>query len=105
VVSTNGCFAGNIIPVGRLSPAGIAILNSWPVPNLANFIGGNGNWFAAALHTQDQRKDTLALDYNLTSKQRLTFRRQNYAYSSVNRSMAAPTGRPSSSTVLTRPTP
>ena len=76
-------FPGNIIPPSRLSPAGIAILNSWPVPtftNFANFIGVNGNWFAAALHTQHQRKDTLALDYNLTSKQRLTFRRQNYTY-------------------------
>jgi Carboxypeptidase regulatory-like domain len=73
-------FPGNIIPANRLSPAGIAILNSWPVPDLANFIGGNGNWFASALHTQHQRKDTLALDYNATSKQRLTFRRQNYAY-------------------------
>src|SRR5262249_7023000 len=44
-----------------------------------NFID-SANWFAAALHTQHQRKDTLALDYNLTSKQRLTFRRQNYTY-------------------------
>jgi predicted heme/steroid binding protein len=75
-----GCFPGNIIPTNRLSPAGIALLNEWPVPNLTNFIGGNGNWFAAALHTQHQRKDTLALDYNLTSKQRLTFRRQHYTY-------------------------
>jgi predicted heme/steroid binding protein len=75
-----GCFPGNIIPANRLSPAGIALLNDWPVPNLTNFIGTNGNWFAAALHTQHQRKDTLALDYNLTSKQRLTFRRQHYTY-------------------------
>ena len=69
----------NIIPVNRLSPAGIALLNEWPTPNLTNFID-SANWFAAALHTQHQRKDTLALDYNLTSKQRLTFRRQNYTY-------------------------
>src|SRR3989454_879895 len=78
--NTNGCFPGNIIPADRRSPNGLGILNAWPVPNLANFIGGNGNWFAAALHTYDQRKDTLSLDANLTARQRLTFRRQNYTY-------------------------
>lgn len=70
----------NVIPNNQLSPNGIGILNAWPVPNLTNFIGGNGNWFAAKLHTQHQRKDTLTLDINLTSNQRLAFRRQNYKY-------------------------
>jgi len=74
------CFPGNVIPAGRLSPNGLGILNAWPVPNLTNFIGGNGNWFAARLHTQHQRKDTLAVDMNLTASQRLAFRRQNYTY-------------------------
>jgi Carboxypeptidase regulatory-like domain/TonB-dependent Receptor Plug Domain len=78
--NTNGCFQGNIIPQDRVSPNGLGILNAWPVPNLTNFIGGNGNWFAAALHTYDQRKDSLSLDANLTDRQRLTFRRQNYTY-------------------------
>ncbi len=78
--NTNGCFPGNIIPPDRRSPNGLGILNAWPVPNLTNFIGGNGDWFAAALHTYDQRKDTLSLDANLTARQRLTFRRQNYTY-------------------------
>jgi hypothetical protein len=80
VGSTSGCFPGNIIPANRVSPAGVGILNAWPVPNLASFIGGNGNWFAAALHTQHQRKDTLALDFNATSNQRISFRRQQYSY-------------------------
>jgi hypothetical protein len=57
----SGCFPGNIIPPNRVSPNGIGILNAWPVPNLTNFIGG-GNWFAAKLHTFDQRKDTAAVD-------------------------------------------
>ena len=78
--NTNGCFTGNVIPRDRISPNGLGILNAWPAPNLTNFIGGNGNWFGSALHTYDQRKDTLSLDENLTSRQRLTFRRQNYTY-------------------------
>ncbi len=70
----------NVIPVNRLSPGGIAILNSWPVPNLTTFIGTNGNWFAAKLHTFDQRKDTGAVDVNINDKQRLRFRMTHYYY-------------------------
>jgi len=76
----SGCFPGNIIPSNRLSPNGVGILNAWPIPNLTNFIGGNGNWFAAKLHTFDQRKDTVGVDVNLTDKQRLRFHAMNYAY-------------------------
>ena len=32
------------------------------------------------MHPQDQRKDTLAADINLTDRQRLQFRRNNYAF-------------------------
>src|SRR5207248_3000746 len=80
VFNTNGCFPGNIIPANRLSPAGIGILNDWPVPNLTSFVGGNGDWFAAKGHTQHQRKDTAAVDINITENQRLQFRHQQYAY-------------------------
>ncbi len=83
VQNTNGCFAGNLIPSTRLSPNGIGILNAWPIPTQltpATFIGGNGNWFAAKLHTFDQRKDTAGVDVNLTEKQRLRFHAMNYAY-------------------------
>jgi hypothetical protein len=75
----SGCFAGNVIPPTRLSPNGVGILNAWPAPNLTSFIGG-GNWFAAKLHTFDQRKDTAAVDVNLTERQRLRFRATNYSY-------------------------
>src|SRR5262249_8191444 len=54
--NTNGCFAGNIIGSERISPNGLGILNAWPVPNLANYIGGNGDWVTAALDTPDPRR-------------------------------------------------
>src|SRR5205085_10893741 len=44
-------------------------------------INRNHFFFTAAIHPQDQRKDTLAVDMNLTEKQRLQFRRMNYAFS------------------------
>src|SRR6266704_157625 len=80
VADQSGCFPGNVIPSNRLSPNGVGILNAWPIPNLTTFIGGNGNWFAAKLHTFDQRKDTAGVDLNLTEKQRIRFRATNYAY-------------------------
>jgi len=75
----SGCFPGNVIPAGRLSPNGIGILNAWPVPNLANFIGG-GNWFGAKTHTYDQRKDTVSVDINAADNHRFRFRFLNYYY-------------------------
>src|SRR5712692_9214517 len=83
VLDQTGCFSGNIIPSNRLSPNGVGILNAWPIPTFGTpntFIGGNGNWFAAKLHTFDQRKDTAGVDVNLTEKQRLRFHAMNYAY-------------------------
>src|SRR5467141_4102811 len=68
----------NVIPVNRLSPDGIGILNMWPVPN--TLVGGNGNWFGTKLHTFDQRKDTGGVDVNITDKHRLRFRLTNYTY-------------------------
>jgi len=76
LAATGSC--PNVIPVNRLNPDGIGILNMWPVPN--TLLGGNGNWFGAKLHTFDQRKDTGAVDVNVTDKQRLRFRLTNYTY-------------------------
>jgi predicted heme/steroid binding protein len=79
-------FPGNIIPpcpqpVGSCAtPNGLGILNAYPAPNLATPINGNQNLFLTALHPQNQRKDTLAIDINLTTKQRLQFRRNNYTF-------------------------
>jgi hypothetical protein len=79
VANRTGCFAGNIIPANRLSPDGVGILNAWPVPNLTSFLGG-GNWFAAKLHTFDQRKDTIGVDVNASEAHHFRFRATNFAY-------------------------
>ncbi|MBS1856569.1 MAG: carboxypeptidase regulatory-like domain-containing protein [Acidobacteria bacterium] len=74
-------FSGNIIPANMLSPSGLGILKAYPRANFAaNPIGVNGNFYTAATHPQNQRKDTLAVDMNLTPKHRLQFRRNNYAF-------------------------
>ena len=78
----SGCvaFPGNIIPKGQLSPNGLGILKAWPAPNLGGFVNGNTNWSLAMNHPQHQRKDTLSVDMNLSDRQRLQFRRMNYAF-------------------------
>ncbi|PYV17938.1 MAG: TonB-dependent receptor, partial [Acidobacteria bacterium] len=70
-------------PVGGgsiTSPNGLGILSAYPMPNLTTPIGGNKNWFFNATHPQRQRKDTLAVDVNLTDNQRLRYRREYYAF-------------------------
>jgi hypothetical protein len=72
---------GNIIPTTLLSQNGLGILKAYPVPDIpVGAAGGSNNYYVTALHPQDQRKDTLAVDINLTEKQRLQFRRNNYAF-------------------------
>ncbi|HUC53450.1 MAG TPA: carboxypeptidase-like regulatory domain-containing protein [Candidatus Cybelea sp.] len=80
-------FPGNIIPApgtatagSTATPNGLGILNAYPMPNLTTPINGNQNWFFSAQHPIYQRKDTTAVDINLTEKQRLRLRRVFFSY-------------------------
>jgi hypothetical protein len=73
-------FPGNVIPTNMLSQSGTGILKAWPAPNLTTPINGNQFWYLAALHPQNQRKDTLSADMNLTEKHSLRFRRMAYGF-------------------------
>ena len=79
-------FPGNIIPLcpqatgSCATPNGLGLLNAYPAPNLTTAINGNQNLFLAAKHPQYQRKDTLAVDINLTDKQRVRFRRVYFSF-------------------------
>ncbi len=79
--TTGNVFPGNVIPTAMVSRNGSGILKAYPVPNLpiGSFIG-TSNYYITAGHPQDQRKDTLSVDMNLTQNQRLQFRRNNYAF-------------------------
>jgi len=76
---TSAATCPNVIPVARVSKNGLGILNAWPVPNLTVPINNN-NWTFFAPHPQNQRKDTLSLDWNITDNQRVRFRRMYYAW-------------------------
>jgi len=77
-------FPNNVIPApgtvttgSTASANGLGILNAYPVPNAS--VAGS-NWFESASHPQNQRKDTIAVDINLTEKQRLRFRRVYFTF-------------------------
>ena len=80
--TTGAPFPGNIIPANRQSPNGMAFLRTYPAPN--GIFPGNNNFFQVRPAPQNQRKDTVSIDYNPTSNQVIRFRHLNYAFDVAN---------------------
>ena len=76
-------FPGNIIPTGRLSPNGLAMLNAYPLPT-PNFRQGTNNAIISSDNPQDQRKDNIRLDYRLNDKNQFTYRYGQYSFKAVD---------------------
>jgi Carboxypeptidase regulatory-like domain/TonB-dependent Receptor Plug Domain len=72
-------FPGNVIPSGRLSANGLAILNAYPAPT-PGFLVGNQNWIAQAAHPINQRKEVINVDFILSQNHHIEFRRQGATY-------------------------
>jgi hypothetical protein len=68
-----GCFAGNIIPRDRISPNGLALLNSYPLP-IPGFQQGTNNWIGTPSTFDDTRKDSIKIDYVPASNHRIAVR-------------------------------
>ncbi len=75
---TGAPFPGNIIPVNRRSANGMAFLRTYPLPNGA--FQGNNNFLQVRGQPQNQRKDTISVDYNPTQNQVFRFRGSNYNF-------------------------
>lgn len=78
---TGAPYPGNVIPSGDTSPNGLALLNAYPAPN-AN--SSSFNWQDQAPYPQNQRKDTLVLDYLPSDAHHFRFSLLNYNYDYVN---------------------
>ncbi len=80
-VGNAGCtpFMGNIIPVGRRSANGMAIMNAYPLPT-PGYQSGTQNWIAQAAHPINQRKQVINVDWVINDSHKLAFRRQNATY-------------------------
>ncbi|MEJ5369912.1 MAG: carboxypeptidase regulatory-like domain-containing protein [Bryobacteraceae bacterium] len=80
--ATGNPFPGNIIPKAQQSPNGMAFLRTYPLPNGA--YQGNTNWFKVRPSWQNQRKDTISIDYNPATNHFIKFRHNNYAYTALD---------------------
>jgi len=69
--ATGAPYPNNVIPAADLSANGLALLRAFPAPNVNN--NPAYNWQEALPNPQDQRKDTLVLDYVPTEAHRLRF--------------------------------
>ncbi len=76
-------FPGNIIPAGRLSTNGVAIMNLYPDPT-PGFRQGSANAIFNSENPQDQRKDNIRLDFRLNDKNQVTFRYSKFNWVSVD---------------------
>jgi hypothetical protein len=68
-----GCFQGNIIPRDRLSPNGLALLNSYPLP-IPGFQQGTNNWIGTPATFDDTRKDSIKIDFVPANSHRIAVR-------------------------------
>jgi hypothetical protein len=68
-----GCFPGNIIPRDRISPNGLALLNSYPLPT-PGFQQGTNNWIGRPATFDDTRKDSIKIDYVPSGNHRIAVR-------------------------------
>jgi carboxypeptidase family protein len=78
------CFPGNIIPAGRLSANGQALLRAYPEPT-AGFIGpGTANFTQSRPTRTDQRKETVSVDFYPSEKHQIRWRLQLYHFVDVS---------------------
>ncbi len=66
-------FQNNIIPPERISPQGQALLNAFPSP-ISGFQQGANNWIGNPSVFNNQRKDSIKIDFVPTASHRLAVR-------------------------------
>ncbi len=76
-------FPGNKIPQARLSPAGLAIMNIFPLPNNPSDPTGT-NWISSAMEPVNTRQDLIRGDIVVNSKMNVMVRYINEAWDRDN---------------------
>jgi carboxypeptidase family protein len=76
-------FPNNVIPTGRLSANGIALMKLYPDPT-PGYRSGTANAIFSSENPQDQRKDNIRIDYRLGDKNQITYRYSKYNWVAVD---------------------
>ena len=71
--TTGQAFAGNIVRASMLSPQGVALLNSYPLPT-PGFQQGSANWIQTFPDFSNLDKTTFKVDYYINEKNHLYVR-------------------------------
>lgn len=74
IPGTSDPFPGNRIPANLLSPAGLALVQIYPDPNVADPTAPGNNWFSAPLQPINTRQDLIRGDVALNDKMNLMVR-------------------------------
>ena len=61
----------NVIPTSQISPAGVALLNIFPLANRTPSAGNCNNWAFNANSPINFREENIRVDYNITSKNKI----------------------------------
>jgi Carboxypeptidase regulatory-like domain len=80
--TTGQPFPGNVIPLQRLSPTGVAMLNAYPLPT-PGFRQGAANLSQSSDVPTEQRKDNLRFDYRFNDKHQFIGRYSGYAFTEL----------------------
>ena len=71
---TGQAFPGNRIPQNRLSPAGLLVMQLYPLPNTTPSGGSCNNWVTALNTPINWRQENARLDWSLTQKTHVMLR-------------------------------
>jgi Carboxypeptidase regulatory-like domain len=71
---TGQAFPGNKIPSGRLSAAGLLVMQLYPLPNTTPAAGSCNNWVTSLNTPINWRQDHVRVDYAITNETRLMVR-------------------------------
>ena len=67
-------FAGNMVPMNRLNPTSLKMLNLYPLPNAPGNAQGVGNWTGNASVGGNQNQSVVHIDQNVSDKQHISAR-------------------------------
>ncbi len=77
--TTGRPFPNNVIPQSQLSPNGVGFMNAYPAP-VPGFLQGANNFITTRPQPQNQRKDTVSIDFLPSEKHSIRFRHMNYSF-------------------------